>query len=113
MPIAVQPNQRLQQRSGKSSSKRNQTDLPEIQTKRIAQERINRGQQRLHRVIQQMAKTDSQQNLKNRFRPGIARAIGSKCAHFAFTRHYSEPTSDNNFNPHGVKSMTLKFIASP
>src|SRR6266850_3302701 len=69
MPIAVQPNQRLQQRSRESSSKRNQTDLPEIQMKRIAQKRINRRQQRLHRVIQQMTKTDSQQNLENSFRP--------------------------------------------
>src|SRR5437660_2638151 len=110
MPIAIKPNQRLQQRSRKSSSKRNQTDLPKIQTKRIAQKRINRRQQRLHRVIQQMTKADSQQNLKNSFGSSIAGAIGNKCAYFAFTRHSSEPTSDNNFKPHGAKSTTLKFI---
>src|SRR6266403_5974616 len=83
VPVAVQPNQRLQQRSSKSSSERNQTDLSEIQMKRIAQQRINRRQQRLHRVIQQMTKTNSQQNLENSFRPNIPSTIGNKCAHFA------------------------------
>src|SRR5258708_30211685 len=112
MPIAVQPNQRLQQRSGKSSSKRNQTDLPEIQTKRIAQKRINRRQQRLHRVIQQMTKTNSQQNLENSFRPSITGAIGNKRANFAFTRHSSEPTSDNKRQPLIPNRRALKFIAS-
>src|SRR5258707_15691593 len=110
MPITLQPNQRLQQRSRESRGERNQTDLPEIQTKRIAQKRINRRQQRLHRVIQQMAKTNSQQNLKNRFRPGNVRR---KRAHFAFTRHYSEPTSDKTSTLTGAKSTALKFIASP
>src|SRR5882762_9236420 len=112
MPIAVQPNQRLQQRSRKSGSERNQTDLSEIQMKRIAQKRINRRQQRLHRVIQQMTKANSQQNLKYSFRSSITGAIGNKCAHFAFTRHYSEPTSCNNGNSRRTKSPALKFIAS-
>src|SRR5882762_4157467 len=109
MPIAVQPNQRLQQRSRESRGERNQTDLPEIQMKRIAQKRINRRQQRLHRIIQQMAKTNSQQNLKNSFRSSITGAIGNKSANFAFARHSSEPTSDNNFNPHGAKSTTKVY----
>jgi hypothetical protein len=81
--------------------------------KGIAQQRINRRQQRLHRVIQQMAKTNRQQNLKNSFRAGVAGSIGNKCADFAFARHFSEPASHNKRNPLPTRSTTLEFIASP
>src|SRR5258706_15924273 len=67
--VTVQPDQRLQKRCRERSSERDQPNLAKIQMKRIAQQRINRRQQRLHSVIKQMTKTNSQQNLKNSLRP--------------------------------------------
>src|SRR5258706_2683686 len=112
MFITVQSNQRLQERCSESSSERDQPDLPKIETKRIAQQRINRRQQRLHRVIKQMTKTNSQQNLKNSFRPRLRGNVATKDAYFTFARHFAKP-APKEINRRRVtrETATLKFIS--
>src|ERR1700730_9759109 len=112
MPVAVQPHQRLQQRCRERSGERDQPNLPEIQMKRVSQQRINRRQQRLHRVIQQMTKANRQQNLKDRFGPRVRASFGSKCIHFAFTRHFPEPASNNEVHILGKEFFSEKVVGS-
>src|SRR5258706_2508596 len=112
MFITVQSNRRLQERCSESSSERDQPDLPKIETKRIAQQRINRRQQRLHRVIKQMTHTTSQQNLKNSFRPRLRGNVATKDAYFTFARHFAKPAPEE-INRRRVtrETATLKFIS--
>src|ERR1700686_1641703 len=110
MFVAVQADPRLQQRCRECSGERNQSNLPEIQMKRVAQQRINRRQQRLHRVIQQMAKTDRQQNFKNSLRASIRGNFGGQRIQFGFTRHFVEAASKKVLV--GPEKTPSKFIAS-
>ncbi len=52
----------LQQRRRKLIRKRNQPDLAEIEMKGSLEDGINRRNQRLHHVIQQMAEADRKQD---------------------------------------------------
>src|SRR5438132_9711783 len=55
--VSVKAHKWLKERSRHLGSKRDQTDLPKIQMERGAQNRIDSRNQRLHRIIQEVAET--------------------------------------------------------
>ena len=57
--IGVQPDERLQHRSGQLLRQRHHPDLREAQRKRRLQHRIDRWEQRLDRVVEQMGQADT------------------------------------------------------
>ena len=60
--IRVEADQRLQQGRGELIRQRDEPDLSEIQVERDLQQRIDRRHQRLHHVVQEVAKADGRQN---------------------------------------------------
>ena len=63
---------RLEQRSGQLKGQRDQSDLREIQTVGILDERIDRRQQRLHHVVEQMREAERHHD---RERAGLGTAM--------------------------------------
>src|SRR6266404_5185230 len=115
VPIAVQTDQGLQKRRREGGSERDQPDLPKVQVKCIPQQRINRRQQRLHGVIQQMTKTNRQQNLKNSFRPRLRGNIAAQHTHFAFRRHFLPSRLPGNYASrcHAQNGDTKVYLIGP
>jgi len=85
--VAVEPDERLQQRCGEGGGEGDQAYLAEVQMEGVAQQRINRGQQRLHRVVEKMAKADGQQNFENGFFAGVGAGAGVQRTYFGFRGH--------------------------
>jgi len=77
MTVAVEPDQRLEQRRSKRGGKGDQTDLAKVQTKSVPEQRINGRKKGLHRVIEQMADADGEQDFEGGA-PGSAEALGVK-----------------------------------
>ena len=66
-PIGVEADQRLQQRRRDLVHERDQTDLAEAQTEVLLEDRIDRRQQRLHHVVQQMAEAEAGEDACSHF----------------------------------------------
>jgi len=79
MTVAVKPNERLEQRRRECRGKGNQTDLPEIQAKGTAEQRVKSRQKGLHRIVEEMADTDRNQDLKRRALSGSEARLEMKC----------------------------------
>ena len=62
--VGVEAHDRLEQRSGQLQRKCNAANLSVIQMEAGFQQGINGGDQRLHRVIQKVAKADGKKNRK-------------------------------------------------
>ena len=79
LPIRVPADERLQDRSGHLKGERDQADLDEAEVKARLEERINRRDKRLDGVVEQMRKTDREENREHRRtgRPATGRGIVS------------------------------------
>ncbi len=64
--VGVEPHKRLEERGGELIHERDQSDVPEIQLERVFQNRINRRDERLHGVVEQMRETERGQNGQDR-----------------------------------------------
>ncbi len=67
-PVCVEADDRLQQRGGELVGQRDQTDLAEIEVEAALEDRIDRRQQRLHHVVQQVAEAQRRQDAECRAR---------------------------------------------
>jgi len=76
--VGVEPHDRLKQRSGQLQREGDPPNLSVIQMEAGFQQRINRRNQRLHRVIQQMTEADGEKNRKNGFRGGFRASCGPR-----------------------------------
>ncbi len=63
--VGIHADQRLQQRSSPLESQGEQADLPEVEMVAVLQQRINRGKQRLHHIVDEMAQADRQNDGKD------------------------------------------------
>jgi len=78
MTVTVEADERLEQRRSKRGGKSDQTDLAKVQAKGVSKQRIKSREKGLHRVVEQMADTDGEQD----FEGGALRRIevlGGKC----------------------------------
>jgi hypothetical protein len=66
--IDIETDHRLQHRGGELKRECQNADLSEVETVITLQHRIDRRQQRLHHVVQQMTDADGRQDGKRRFR---------------------------------------------
>ena len=66
---------------------RDQSDLPEIQPQGFFQQRVNGGDERLHRVVQQMAKADGKKDGKDGLCGGLSRRTLLKRSDIGFGGH--------------------------
>lgn len=64
MTITVKSDKRLEEGRGKCGGEGNQTDLAEVQVKSISEQGIKSWEKGLHRVIEEMADTDGQQDFE-------------------------------------------------
>jgi len=60
--VGVQTDDGLEQGSSQLRSERNAADLPVVEMKSVAQHGVDGRKERLHRVVQQVAKADGKQN---------------------------------------------------
>ncbi len=60
--IGVEPHKRLEKRGGELVHERDQSDVPEVELERVFQNRINRRDERLHGVVEQMRETERGQD---------------------------------------------------
>ena len=85
-PVGIQADDRLQQRCRDLVGQRDQADLAETQVMTAFEHRIQREDQRLHHVVQQMGKTDGEQNREY----GAFRSAGcGQCGGLALCVHES------------------------
>jgi hypothetical protein len=78
MTVTVEADERLEQRSSNRGGKSDHTDLAIVQAKGVSKQRIKSREKGLHRVVEQMADTDGEQD----FEGGALRRIevlGGKC----------------------------------
>ena len=61
-PVRVAPHERLQHRRGQLVGEGDHADLPEIETVARLQHRVERGQQRLQQVVEQVAQAQAEQD---------------------------------------------------
>jgi hypothetical protein len=69
MAIGGDADDRLEQRGGALEDEGEQADLPELQGEILGEDRIDRRQQRLHDVVEQMAEADGEDD-------GVGRRAG-------------------------------------
>src|SRR5581483_4276120 len=62
MPVRIKSNNRLKYRADHLKGQCDQADLGETQAKRLLEQRIDGRKQRLHGVVEQMAKAQGKQN---------------------------------------------------
>ena len=90
--VGVQADKWLKQRRGDLIDKCNQPDLTKAEMERPLQNRVDRGQQRLHQVVQHVAKADRNQHLKKGrapFGPQARMASpGSWCSYIHYERKH-------------------------
>ncbi len=67
--ICVETDDRLEQRRRELLRKGDQTNLREAQLKRRLEDRVNRGNERLDRVVEQMREADRRQHAEERLLP--------------------------------------------
>lgn len=82
MAVTVKSDERLQERRGKRGGKGDQTDLAKVQAKRVSKQGIKSWEQGLHRIIEEMADTDGEQNFEGGALNGIEARLGVKCRDF-------------------------------
>jgi hypothetical protein len=75
---------RSEKRRRRLAGERDQADLSEIEMERAFQQWIDRRNQRLHHVVQEMAEADGRQNAKGRIRPHTLRSFRRDCTHVSF-----------------------------
>jgi len=66
MAIRVEPDNRLQQRACKLQHERDEAHLREIELEVLLEDWIDRGDQRLHHVVEEMAEAERRENFKCR-----------------------------------------------
>ena len=66
IPVRIEPDQRLQEGSGQLVGQGDQADLGKAEVKGRFQERVDRRQQRLHRVVEQVRKAEREKNRQDR-----------------------------------------------
>ena len=76
MAIVEVADEGLQQRRRDLIGQRDHPDLAEVEMKGLFEYGINRRDQRLHHVVQEVAKGGSEQNRKNQFLPDMFRSLG-------------------------------------
>ena len=62
MLVGVEPDQRLQHRGRELEDQRDDADVDEVERQRLLHQRIDRGQHRLHRVVEEMARAHREQD---------------------------------------------------
>ena len=77
LPVGVDADERLQQRGGELEGERDQADLGEARGRNLLEQRIDRRQQRLHHVVEQVAEAQHQQDRHRGTRGGFDRRAGS------------------------------------
>ena len=77
--VGIHADDRLQQRRRQLQRERDEPDLREVQLKRRLQDRIDRRNQRLDRVVQQMRHADRRQDADDGGARGPRRAMGPVC----------------------------------
>ena len=87
--IGVETDERLQDRGGELIHQCDQADVSEVELERFLQHGINRRDQRLHRVVQQVRETEGRENRQDRghrrWSDRILRAnwwAADRCFHF-------------------------------
>ena len=65
--VGVHADDRLQQRRRHLEGHGEQADLPEVEVEVVLQHRIERGQQRLHHVVDEVAEADGEDDRRRRF----------------------------------------------
>jgi len=65
MAVTVKSDERLEQRRGKCGCKGDQTDLAKVQVKGVSEEGIKSRKKRLHRVVEEMANADGEQDFNS------------------------------------------------
>ena len=76
--VRVQPDDRLQERRRELEGQRDQPDLAEIEREALLQDRIDRRQQRLHQVVEEVADADRREHGEGR--PLMARGKNNRRA---------------------------------
>src|SRR5260370_2866449 len=74
--VGIKADERLEDGGGHLRYERDQTHLTEIQMEGVLQERVDRRDQRLQRIVQEVAKADGQKNFEDGF---LARVCRSGC----------------------------------
>ena len=87
MTITVESDQRLEQRRGKRGSKGDQTDLAKVQAKGVSEQRIKSREKGLHRVVEEMTDTDSEQDLERGALDSTGERLGVKRRDVGLSRH--------------------------
>ncbi len=64
--VGVEPDHRLQNRGGQLEGQRDDPDVHEIERQRLLEQRIDRQQRRLHRVVEEVPRTDREENWQHR-----------------------------------------------
>ena len=76
MAIVEVADERLQQRRGDLIGQRDHPDLPEVEMEGSLQQRINRRDQRLNHVVQEVAEGGREQDRENQFLGDMFRRFG-------------------------------------
>src|SRR2546423_3923856 len=94
MSVGKRANERLQQRRGELVRERDQADVAVIEPQLRLQDRINRGDQRLKRVVDEMSEAEREKNAEGRRnldRLGLIDA-GRRTVRWCFTRRAHRDT---------------------
>jgi hypothetical protein len=83
MLVAVEPDQRLQDRGRELEDERDDADVHEVEGQRLLHQRIDREQHRLHRVVEEMGPAHREQDRQH----GGARRPRRSDAHAAHRHH--------------------------
>jgi len=94
--VGVQAHERLEDGGGQLQREGNQAHLAEIKMEGILQERIDRGDQRLQRVVQEVAETDGEKNFEDGFLASVSRSGCPNCSQVCVASHL-EPESPKHW----------------
>ena len=86
--VGIEPDKRLQNRSRQLKSQGNQSHLAKGEFEAFLQQRVDRGDYRLNRIVEKVRKTDRQKNRYYRSRPNSRCA--TTCVHFSLALRLSK-----------------------
>jgi len=90
--IRIETDERLEDGGRQLQREGDQAYLAEIKMEGVLEKRIDRGDQRLQRVVQEMAETDGEKNLEDGLLAGVCRSSCSNCGQVCVASHL-EPES--------------------
>src|SRR5712664_3879619 len=86
-PVRIETDKRLEDGGGQLQREGNQAHLAEIKMEGVLEERIDRGDQRLQRVVQEVAEADGEKNLEDGLLASVSRSSCPNCGQVCVASH--------------------------